>query len=74
MPTFYANSYFNPYIKHYQTLEYVDGENTYTIEVPLSEMKITKEDELYKITIEKVTDDEEINMVRTFNKLRGANG
>lgn len=72
MTTIYAYSEYNPRRTHYQTLTYHLPDNySLSFEVPADLVNVTKDNELYKITIEKITDKEEIEQAMMFDKLRG---
>jgi len=69
--TIYAYSEYN-HRRDFQTLTYQCPDYySLTLEVPTL-VNVTKDNELYKITIEKITDKEEIEQVIMFDKLRGA--
>jgi hypothetical protein len=73
MTTIYAYSEYNPHRTNFQTLTYqLRNDYSLTFEVPNELVNVTKDNELYKITIEKITDKEEIEQVIMFDKLRGA--
>ena len=73
MTTIYAFSEYNPHRTNFQTLTYqLRNDYSLTFEVPNELVNVTKDNELYKITIEKITDKEEIEQVIMFDKLRGA--
>ncbi len=61
MTTIYAYSEYNPHRTNFQTLTYqLRNDYSLTFEVPADLVNVTKDNELYKITIEKITDKEEI--------------
>ena len=71
--TIHAFSEYNPHRTNFQTLTYrLRNDYSLTFEVPADLVNVTEDNELYKITIEKITDKEEIEQVIMFDKLRGA--
>ena len=72
--TFYANSDVLPGRNGYQVLTYkLDNESTdvLSLEIPSVLLPIKKDNELYKVTIEKLVTDKDIETAKVFDALRG---
>ena len=73
--TFYTYSSVSLNSRSFQVLEYRTKFNsvsdTFSLEIPRELLAIDKDDELYKVTVEHITNKDEIERIRTFNTIKG---
>jgi len=73
--TFYTYSDVGSHKRTFQVLKYRTKFNsvsdTFSLEIPSELLAIDKDDELYKVTVEHITNKDEIERIRTFNTIKG---
>ena len=73
--TFYTYSDVGSHKRTLQVLKYRTKFNsvsdTFSLEIPSELLAIDKDDELYKVTVEHITNKDEIERIRTFNTIKG---